>query len=201
MQEEGTVYFRDGKVVAEHGQAKVYKMNNELFLEIGPGHTLWALESEIADYIEQLKDLPYGNCLEIGLGLGVVSRYILTFPKVKRLTTVEINPDVIAVHSKINEQDRGVSLVYEPKRHCILNADGLQYAYLTKQRYDFIFMDFYDRIDEETLPNIADVVRACKRIIKPTGKIMGWIDKYTNGEHYNRFEDIFKEYSTWWHIN
>lgn len=194
MTNEGTIYFEDGEVVAEHGKAKVYKMNNELFLEIGPGHTLWALESELSDYVDQLQDFPRGNCLEIGLGLGVVSRYLLTFPKVKHLTTIEIEPDVIEVHSKIKEDDRGIKLDYNPDKHRILNADGLSYAYQTRQRYDFIFIDCYDRIDEETLPMILDMANACSRLMTPNGLMMGWLDKHTPSEHFDIFQKIFNQY-------
>lgn len=190
MSKPGVIYFKDGKLVAEANSAKVYKMNGDLYLEIGPGHTLWALESEITDYMGQLVDYPRGQCLEIGLGLGVVSRYMLTFPKVEHLTTVEINKDVIEVHSKIDEKDRGVKFPYDSKKHRILCADGIEYAYLTKRRYDFIFIDCYDRIDEETLPLIADMHRACSRILKPKGMIIAWLDKHTPGQHYTEFQRI-----------
>jgi 2-polyprenyl-3-methyl-5-hydroxy-6-metoxy-1,4-benzoquinol methylase len=194
MTENGTIYFKDGKLIAEHGKAKVYRMNGELFLEIGPGHTLWALESELTDYIEQLQDYPRGNCLEVGLGLGVISRYMLTFPRVNKLTTIELEADVIGVHSKIKESDRGVKLDYDPSRHRILNADGLSYAYQTKQRYDFIFIDCYDRIDEETLPMILDMANACSRLMKPGARMMGWLDKHTPAQHFDIFQKIFNQY-------
>lgn len=194
MTNEGLIYFKDGEVVAEHGKAKVYKMNDELFLEIGPGHTLWALESELTDYMDQLQDFPRGRCLEIGLGLGVVSRYLLTFPKVDILTTIEIESDVIEVHKKIKESDRGVDLAYDPTRHRILNADGLSYAYQTDQRYDFIFIDCYDRIDEETLPIIADMTQACSRALAPGGRMMGWLDKHTPAQFFDIFQRIFNMY-------
>lgn len=194
MDDRGLIYFKDGELIAEHNSARVYKMNNELFLELGNAHTLWALESEITDYVDQLYDFPRGNCLEIGLGLGVVSRYLLTFPKVKQLTTVELNPDVIGVHDKIKPEDRGLNIDYASDRHKILNADGLSYAYQTKQRYDFIFIDCYDRIDEETLPVIADMVHACNRILNPGGKMMGWLDKYTPEPYYHTFMEIFSRY-------
>lgn len=190
---KGLIYFKDGELVAEAGNARVYKMNGELFLEIGKGHTLWALESEFTDYVNQLSDFPRGKCLEIGLGLGVASRYILTFPKVEHLTTVEINSNVINVNRKIRDEDRKYNLDYNPENHRILHADGLEYAYLTKQRYDFIFIDCYDRIDEETLPFIADVRAACKRILREGGRIVGWLDKYTVGQHEEIFQKIFKE--------
>jgi spermidine synthase len=180
---EGLIYFRDGEVIAESGNAKVYKMNNELFLEIGPGHNLWTLESELKDYIWQLSDHPRGDCLEIGLGLGIASRYLLSFPRVKSLTTVEKNEDVIKVQKKVNFID--------DERHTILNADGLYYAYMTKKKYDFIFLDFYAYITEETLPLIADMAVACRRILQPEGKIMGWLDEYTSEEHVKAFSEIF----------
>ena len=194
MANEGIIYFQDGELVAEHGKAKVYKMNGGLYLEIGPGHTLWAMEDELPDYIDQLQDYPRGNCLEIGLGLGVVSRYLLTFPKVKQLTTIEIEADVIAVHKKIKETDRGLKMEYDPKRHRILNADGLSYAYQTKQRYDFIFIDCYDRIDEETLPMITDITNACSRLLSKNGRMMGWLDKSTPPKHFDVFQKIFDQY-------
>lgn len=194
MTDRGLIYFKDGELVAESGDAKVYKMNGELFLEIGPGHTLWALESELNDYMAQLEDRPRGRCLEIGLGLGVVSRYLLTFPKVEYLTTVEINSNVISVHSKIKETDRGLKLDYDKSKHRILNAEGLAYAYQTKQRYDFIFIDCYDRIDEDTLPIIADMFAACSRILKSGGEIMAWLDKHTAEPFYTAFERIRSQY-------
>jgi hypothetical protein len=189
----GLVYFEDGTIVAETGEAKVYKMSNELFLEIGPGHNLWALESEFKDYVWQLKEFPRGQCLEIGLGLGVASRYILTFPKVEHLTTVEINQDVIDVYGKIKETDRKFRLDYNPEKHRIVKANGIEYAYQTKQRYDFIFIDCYDGIDEDTLPLIADMAIACSKILRPGGKMLGWLDKNTPEIFIGIFYQIFEQ--------
>jgi len=193
MSEKGLVYFKDGEVVAEKGEVKVYKMNGELFLEIGPGHTLWALQSELSDYIEQLGDLPRGDVLEIGLGLGVASRYLLTFDRVDRLTTIEANENVIKVYEMIRDRlydERDLQVIGD-KQHIILNTDGLIYLYSTKFRYDFIFLDFYDRIDEETLPIIKDMVAGCKRVLRPGGKIVGWLDPHTPGKFESEFMEIF----------
>jgi 2-polyprenyl-3-methyl-5-hydroxy-6-metoxy-1,4-benzoquinol methylase len=191
MTDEGVIYFKDGDLVVETDKARVYRMNDELFLELGEGHTLWALESELQDYIWQLQDLPRGDCLEIGLGLGVASRYILTFETVKHLTTVELSEDVIKVHSEIPDELRKYPMDYDPSRHRILNADGIAYAYQTRKRYDFIFIDCYDRIDEDTLPLIADMAVACSRILKPNGRMIGWLDKNTPEIYALGFEQIF----------
>ena len=191
---DSLVYFKDGVVVAESGEAKVYKTSYGLVLEIGPGHNVWALESEYEDYVWQLKDFPRGQCLEIGLGLGVASRYILTFPKVEYLTTIEITADVIDVHGKIKNTDRKVCLDYNSNsiKHRILKASGIEYAYQTKQRYDFIFIDCYDRIDEDTLPFIADIVIACSKTLNPGGHIVGWFDKHTPETFVEPFNKIFE---------
>jgi spermidine synthase len=182
---ENLIYFRDGELVAENGSARAYRMDGKLYLEKGRGHTLWAHENEILQYIEQLKDYPRGNCLEIGLGLGIASRYILSFPNVDSLTTIEKDMDVILVQQKAN------SIV--DKRHRIVNADGLLYAYQTKKMYDFIFLDFYTHIDDETLPEITDMANACRRILKPNGRMVGWIDPATSGEHYRYFIRIVED--------
>lgn len=189
------VYFEDGDLVAKSNEVKVYQLENELFLELGPGHNLWALESELSDYTKQLWDKPYGDCLEIGLGLGMASRYILSCPKVTSLTTVEINEDVIAVQDNINSilntRQREEVKFSTNKKHLILNADGLYYAYETKKRYDFIFLDFYAIIDEDTLPQIIDMAQACKRLLKFNGNIVGWFDDATPAEFVKEFNMIF----------
>jgi len=179
------LYFRDGKLIAESGNVRVYEMDGKKYLEKGQGHTLWAHDDEINEYMDQLKDFPKGDCLEIGLGLGVASRYLLSFYSVKHLTTVEIDNNVIEVQKKVNK--------IEDKNHLVLNANGLLYAYQTKSMFDFIFLDFYTHIDDETLPGITDMVNACKRILKPSGRLMGWIDPATSGEHYNFFTRILEE--------
>jgi predicted O-methyltransferase YrrM len=190
---EGLIYFNDGEVIAESGDVKIYKMNNELFLEIGPGHNLWALESERGDYIYQLNDRPFGDCLEIGLGLGVASKYILSCPKVKSLTTVEKNEDVIKAYKQLKPSDYNADFeeAIEGKPHTILNSDGLLYAYGTKKMYDFIFIDCYDRIDEDTLPIIADIALACKNLLRVDGEITGWYDNNTPENFTNAFNMLF----------
>lgn len=188
------IYFKDGKLIAESGKARIYRLNDELYLEIGPGHNLWALESELEDYIWQLSNNPKGECLEIGLGLGVASKYILSCPKVTGLTTVEINEDVIGVHSQLKLEDYSFdySEVSYDKRHTILNLDGLIYMYETNRRFDFIFIDCYDVIDEDTMPTIVDMVNAGRRILKEDGNIMGWFDKATPEEFVDDFYRLFR---------
>ena len=171
---DGVIYFRDGELIANSGNVCVYNMNDELFLEIGPGHTLWALEREVNDYVFQLEDYPRGNCLEVGLGLGVASRCILTYPYVSHLTTVEINPDVISTHEEISgvldDKSRAAKwMPYNKHKHTIINEAGLEYLYTTKDKFDFIFLDFWQHVDDDTLPAIADMAKAAFRVLEDDG--------------------------------
>lgn len=196
---KGLIYFTDGIVVAESGDVKVYEMNKELFLEIGPGHNLWALESEAEDYIKQLWDYPKGDCLEIGLGLGIASRCILTNPRVTSLTTVEKNSDVIKVHEQISDTlDDGSRKdkwnAYPRLKHRVANCDGLPYLYQTRKKYDFVFIDFYSSIDEESLPEIYDMVTAARKVLNEEGSILCWLDKETPEEFIEPFYNLFGEY-------
>jgi len=181
---KGLLYFRDGELLAQSGEVRAYKFMDLLHLEIGPGHNLWAIENELEDYIWQINDRPFGDCLEIGLGLGVASRYILSCPRVKSLTTLEISEDVIDVQKQVN--------YIADKRHLILNADGLLYMYATNKKFDFIFVDCYDLIDEETLPMIADYSNACKKVLRTGGEAMGWFDKATPEEFVEEFYSLWK---------
>lgn len=180
------IYFIDGDLIAEHGEARVYLYDGLLHLEIGPGHNLWMVESEIKELAEQIGDSPRGKCLEIGLGLGIASRYILSFPEVTLLTTVEINPDVIAVHEMVNRID-------DP-RHKGINGNGLDFILQTEEKYDFIFFDHYSIIDEDTLEMLDTYVKATEKILSEGGKIVAWEDIYTPEEFINEFHKIFKEY-------
>ena len=194
MQTSTGLYFKDGEIVTNRGEVTIYKMDNNLFLEVGSGHNLWALESEYTDYMSQLGDKPKGDCLEIGLGLGVASRCILTYPNVTSLTTVELRSNVIKAHEDIiGLLDTKVEkwTPYDKNRHTIINNDGFVYMLTTKNKYDFIFMDFYKHIDEDTLPVIKDMVSAAKRCLNKGGKISGWLDPYTPVEYVDEFLSTF----------
>lgn len=177
------IYWKDGKIITESGEVRVYQTSYDAFLEIGPGNTLWALASEIKDYENQLGNKPKGDCLEIGLGLGVASKYLLSLDKVKSLTTVEINEDVVRTFNYLN--------IKLDKKHTILNLDGLDYVKQTDKKFDFIFLDYYSLLDEETLPDIEVMVYWCKKTLKPDGEIIGWYDKYTPDDFTPWFNNIF----------
>lgn len=177
------IYFKDGRIVAESGDVRVYQDDYDTYLELGPAHTLWTLASEVTDYEEQIGNESFGDVLEIGLGLGVASKYMLSLEKVKSLTTIEINKNVIKVFNYLN--------IKLDEKHTIINSSGLDYVKNTNEKFDFIFLDYYTLLDEETLANIEIMVYWCRKILRPGGKIMGWYDKYTPDNFTTWFNEIF----------
>lgn len=177
------LYFEKGKIIAQSGNVKVYSYLNKLFLEIGPGHNLWAISDEIEDYKEQLKDFPRGDCLEIGLGLGIVSKYILEH-NIKSLTTIEINKDVVQVQEQVNK--------INDERHKIIIGDGLDYLLETDNTYDFIFIDNYNLIDEDVIENLKLYAIMARYRLKKGGLTKAWWDIYTPEEFEEEFNRLFE---------
>ncbi len=195
METATCIYFNEGKLLSKHNEVSIYEMYEDLILESGPGHSVWALKTEYIDYQNQFNNETIeGEILEIGLGLGVASRCLLTFPMVNSLTTIEINKDVILAHNDIieyldNETDKW--LPYDSKRHTIINKNGLIYMATTRKKYDFIFIDHYHCIDEDTIAELKDMVAVAKTCLNPNGKIIGWYDPYTPEEFVEEFYSIF----------
>ncbi len=175
------LYFEQGEIIAESGDVKVYDFEGDHYLEIGPGHNLWAISNEILEYKDQLGDKPRGGCLEIGLGLGVASKYILSQPSVKSLITVEKNDDVIDTYRQLNSSP-----------HTVINMVGLDFILATTKTFDFIFLDFYGAIDEDTLEELQIYIKTSKKILNDGGEIMGWFDIYTPEDAANEFFNLFK---------
>lgn len=195
MGTETKIYFKHGDIVAEAGDARVYSMDDQLFLEVGKGHDLWALESEYKDYMNQFATKqPKGKCLEVGLGLGIAARCIMTFPDVTHLTSVEKNRNVIATHEALIyllDYKTDKWMPYDYTKHQIVNDLGLNYLLRTKEKFDFIFLDFYKLIDEDSIPEIRDMAKAARGCLNKGGTVVGWLDPFTPPDYYREFEKIF----------
>lgn len=189
MSEKDCLYFKDGELIAEAGCARVYKLSDCLFLEYGTDHHLVASSDEVVDFVWQLAGKPRGDCLEVGLGLGVASKYILSCPKVRSLTTVEQFGDIIEVQKLVNPTDKEWSY-HIPRMHSIINDEWLLYPFQSSKVFDFVFVNCYNRIDESTLPLIEDVVNAYRRLIASDGKMVCWFDRRTSESFVSDFYKI-----------
>lgn len=178
-------YKTEGELITAFGGVKVYHYMGQYYLEID--NTLWAETSEIKEYKEQIGTEPYGNVLEIGLGLGVASNYILSLDQVSQLTTVEVNKDVIRIYKRMYKicSDSNTN-------HTIVHSNGIDYMLsLSSNTFDFIFFDFYNVIDEDTLLEIEDYARVAKQKLTKSGKVSGWFDIYAE-EYEKEFYSIFE---------
>lgn len=181
----GILYFRDGQLIAEQGNARVYKMNGLRYLEVGENgsHTMWTDESEKSWYYKnKLVFKAKGYCLEFGLGLGFASEIILSNPEVKQLTTVEIDLDVIAIQDMVNP--------ILDDRHVIVNASMEEYLDITRDTFDFVFIDTYITTDNETLSWLEDMVPKVRDLLNHGGEVMAWLDFTSSEEEKKRFNEI-----------
>ena len=175
-------YFRDGKLVMRNGEVRVYDLDDELFMELGRQNLISA-DKDLPEYIWQLADKPFGDCLVISLGLGIASKYLLSFNNVKSVTVIEEYEEIIDVQNKINP-------IYDT-RFKVINEAALPYLYRTDDVYDFIFLDYHTIINEYTFPFIADTARACKKVLVYNGILLGWLDGNTPEVFIDSFFDLF----------
>ena len=179
---DNLIYFRDGRMVAESGNIKAYSMDNQLFVEKGPGHTLLCSDLDKEQYIWLINDRPFGNCLVIGVGTGYVAKYLLTLRKVKHVVVVEENQDLITVQSKINS--------FNSNRIKVVKTEILPYLYKSSSRFDYIFIDCYNAVNEDTLPVIADIANGARRLLSDRGIMTGWLDRDTEEVFVKPFYEI-----------
>lgn len=123
---------------------------------------IWAFEFEYGQYNLILFDLPKGDCLEIGLGLGTSARAILNYP-VKSLTTVEVNQDVIDLQKK--------ECPIKDIRHSIVHMEGLEYLNTSSRTFDFIWIDIHNHLDKYDMMKFS---KAAKQRLNENGKLAIW---------------------------
>jgi len=68
----------------------------------------------------------------------------------------------------------------------------VEYILNTSNKYDFIFIDSYTLIDEDTLVDIKAYVIASKRILNKGGIIKAWWDIYTPDKFEKEFFGLFE---------
>ena len=179
---KGTIYFRDGDLVSKSKEVRVYKMNEELFMESHRGNLISA-DRDLSEYIWQINNKPYANCLVVGLGLGVAAKYVLSLNRVSKVTVIEENKDVITTQSEVAS--------INDSRLTVVSTKYLPFLYKTKEKFDFIFMDCYNKIDEDSFPIIADIAAASKSALRKNGILIGWLDNSTPEIFIDAFYGLF----------
>ncbi len=149
----------------EQEDVRIYDMDDEKYLFVG--QIMYASTTERSWYIKNVLAHARGKCLELGLGLGVASKVILSSDRVTHLLTVENNENVIGAFGKLLP------------RHNILHADATKWISefpVLEPMYDFIFVDHFT-FDEDELADLQWLGTGLKHLLKPEGKMVFWIDE------------------------
>ncbi len=173
-------WFKNGLLEFEQGAIKIFSVDGDNFLFID--QVLYASTSERIWYIKHVLPHTKGKCLEIGLGLGVASKVILSDSQVTTLLTIEANSDIISAF--------GDTL----RHHIILNMDvnsWVETAAHAGPIYDLIFVDHYAEMDEEFLPEMQDLVAKLKLNLKQDGKLIVWIDENADEENKKAYRKLW----------
>jgi spermidine synthase len=174
-------YFSNGELFMNSGSYSVYQVKGIMYMKNNiTGKVTY--DNSLSDYIWQIGDKPKGNCLVVGLLFGTASRYILSLPRVEKLTVLEESKEIVEINNNI---------WFSKDKFTILIEDYLTHLYCNRSKYDFIFIDCYDRIDYSTIPYIADIVAASSKAIKHNGKIIGRLDQNTKEEFVSIFYNLF----------
>ncbi len=112
----------------------------------------------------------------IGQGSGMTSHYLLGSPALRRLTTIEIEPEVIRASRRFFPANRRV---FEDRRSEFVVDDAKSYFAAGRRRYDFI-------ISEPSNPWVSGVAglfstefyRRIRRYLTPDGVFGQWIQIY-----------------------
>ncbi len=163
----GTFDWWDENATEEftQGDVRIYDMDGEKYLFVGP--VMYASTTEQSWYGKNVYPYARGKCLELGLGLGVASKVMLSNARVTHLLTVEKNEHVIGAFGK------------PLLKHNILHADAVEWVSnfpVLEPMYDFIFVDHYT-FEEEELEMLQRLGTGLQHLLRPGGKMIFWIDE------------------------
>ena len=173
-------WLENGLLEFEQGDVKIFTMDGDNFLFID--QVLYASTSDRDWYLKHVFSYARGKCLEIGLGLGVASKVILTNPEVTTLLTIESNFDVISAFGDTF------------RHHMLLNMDvntWIETAAHAGPIYDFIFVDHFAEMDEEFYPDLKELVDKLKLNLKQDGKLVVWIDEHAAEEDKKAYRKLW----------
>lgn len=111
---------------------------------------------------QEAVDSARGNVLVNGLGLGMVIEAMLHKDEVRRITVVELDKHVLKL---VGPTVTGVAHALG-KELSLVHADAEAYEPPAGERYDYVWHDIWDQIDDDNLPQMKRLMDKYRHIAK-----------------------------------
>jgi spermidine synthase len=141
------------------------------------------------------------QALFLGLGTGMTAAGALPHPEVKRITIVELIPEVVEAARLLREGNRNV---VDASKTRIVVDDARHYLLATDREFDVIVSDLFVPWESETgyLYTVEHYQR-CREALRPGGICCQWLPVYQLGAEEFRliadtFASVFPESALWW---
>ena len=151
-------------------RAEILRQNGYDFLWIKkdggkPELWMWDLPEEVEEQ-ELVAKEAFGEVLVAGYGMGIVQKLLLEIPKVKRVLTCEINPQVIEANKKAYGKIFGE----------VILCDFYQFS--SRRKFDSVVGDIWLNITPKDLSDYVDFKKKAQSLLKDGGKILAWGQDY-----------------------
>jgi spermidine synthase len=140
------------------------------------------------------------DVLIIGMGAGVSSGIISTYPSVEHVTVVELSEEVPGGTAKF--ADWNFDVLHNPKVKVVIN-DGANYVKATQKQYDIISSDpIHPFISGNGILYSYDHWQNCKKRLKDGGVLAQWLPLYQLSPSdfacvIRTFRDVFPDATMW----
>ena len=147
-------------------RAEILRQNGYDFLWIRDGSGkpdlwMWDVPTEVRAQ-KQIADQAWGEVLVAGYGLGLVQKLLLENPKVTRVVTCEIEPQVVKANKKRYGKLWGEVVL------------GDFYRFSSQKKFDCVIGDIWLDIMPEYLGDYLAFRKKAQSLVKKGGKILGW---------------------------
>jgi spermidine synthase len=153
-------------------KARLLKQNGFNFLWLGKEIIMWDIPAE-ETWQKRLSKNAYGDVLVAGYGFGLLQKHLLSNPKVKSVTSVEIIPSVVKVAKELYDHLYGEVIVDD------------FFSFKSNKKYDCVIGDTWSGITPEALNEYKKFKKVAVKLVKTKGKIIA------SGEDY--FEYLLKK--------
>jgi len=140
------------KIKKQEGHDFLY-IKGDLWMTTNP----W--EKRLQKYIAEQA---HGDVLIAGYGLGVVQKFLQESRLVSSVTSVEINPEIMALCEERYRKIHGRVIL------------GDFYKFPENIKYDCVIGDIAQEMDSQFLEDYKMFKEKAEKLIKPEGKILAW---------------------------